>query len=94
MGGPSVGPIYTRTVRACAGRRGGQGDRSAHDGAFVLAWALDGSSDVAGYLVYRANDPSDLVDLRWFGTKPEYPRQCGYPGASFNSQTAYGSRCR
>jgi hypothetical protein len=38
-----------------------------------LAWALDGSPDVAGYLVYRATDPSDLADLRWFGPDPVHP---------------------
>jgi hypothetical protein len=42
-------------------------------GAFIVAWALDGSPDVAGYLVYRATDPSDLADLRWFGSDLVHP---------------------
>ena len=42
-------------------------------GAFIVAWALDASPDIAGYLVYRAPDPSELTDLRWFGPDPVHP---------------------
>ena len=42
-------------------------------GAFIVAWALDASPDIAGYLIYRAPDPSQLTDLRWFGLDPTHP---------------------
>jgi hypothetical protein len=42
-------------------------------GAFIVAWALDGSPDVTGYLVYRDSGPAQLTDLRWFGPDPVHP---------------------
>jgi hypothetical protein len=65
---PSVGPIYTRTVRPSRAPVLYKVTATPSSGAFIVAWALDGSPDVAGYLVYRATDPSGLADLRWFGT--------------------------
>ncbi len=50
-----------------------QGHRCTHARDIHPRLALDASPDIAGYLVYRATDASDLVDLRWFGPKPEYP---------------------
>jgi hypothetical protein len=70
---PSVGPIYTRTVRPSRAPVLYKVTAAPGTGAFILAWALDGSPDVAGYLVYRATDPSDLADLRWFGPDPVHP---------------------
>lgn len=70
---PSVGPIYTRTVRPSRAPVLYKVTAQPVTGAFILAWALDGSPDVAGYLVYRATDPSDLSDLRWFGPDPVHP---------------------
>ncbi len=70
---PSVGPIYTRTVRPSRAPVLYKVTAAPTPGTFILAWALDASPDIAGYLVYRATDPADLVDLRWFGPKPEYP---------------------
>jgi hypothetical protein len=70
---PSVGPIYTRTVRPSRAPVLYKVTAQPTTGAFILAWALDASPDVAGYLVYRATDPSDLADLRWFGPDPVHP---------------------
>jgi hypothetical protein len=70
---PSVGPIYTRTVRPSRAPVLYKVTAQPTTGAFILAWALDGSPDVAGYLVYRPTDPSDLADLRWFGPDPVHP---------------------
>jgi hypothetical protein len=70
---PSVGPVYTRTVRPSRAPVLYKVTVQPATGAFILAWALDGSPDVAGYLVYRAADPSDLADLRWFGPDPVHP---------------------
>jgi len=88
---PSVGPIYTRTVRPSR-HRPLQGDSSANDGAFILAWALDASPDVAGYLVYRATDPSDLATCA--GSAPIRAPADPATLASRNSRQAYGGRCR
>jgi hypothetical protein len=70
---PSVGPIYTRTVRPSRAPVLYKVTAAPATGAFILAWALDASPDVAGYLVYRAADPADLADLRWFGPDPAHP---------------------
>jgi hypothetical protein len=70
---PSVGPIYTRTVRPSRAPVLYKVTAQPATGAFILAWALDGSPDIAGYLVYRAADPADLGDLRWFGPDPVHP---------------------
>jgi hypothetical protein len=69
----SVGPIYTRTVRPSRAPVLYKVTAAPATGAFILAWALDASPDVAGYLVYRAGDPADLADLRWFGPDPVHP---------------------
>jgi hypothetical protein len=69
----SVGPIYTRTVRPSRAPVLYKVTAQPKTGAFILAWALDASPDVAGYLVYRGTDVSDLVDLRWFGPDPVHP---------------------
>ena len=70
---PSVGPIYTRTVRPSRAPVLYKVTVQPATGAFILAWALDASPDVAGYLVYRAADPADLADLRWFGPDRVHP---------------------
>jgi hypothetical protein len=69
----SVGPVYTRTVRPSRAPVLYRVTVQPATGAFILAWALDASPDVAGYLVYRAADPADLADLRWFGPDPVHP---------------------
>lgn len=69
----SVGPIYTRIVRPSRAPVLYKVTVQPTTGALILAWALDGSPDAAGYLVYRATDPSGLVDLRWFGPDPVHP---------------------
>lgn len=43
----------------------------------VVAWALDESPDVAGYLVYRADSVEALADLRWFGPDKSAPQTTG-----------------
>jgi hypothetical protein len=70
---PSVGPIYTRTVRPSRAPVLYKVLPQPGTGAFIVAWALDASPDVAGYLVYRAPDPEELVDVRWWGPDPERP---------------------
>ena len=70
---PSVGPIYTRTVRPSRAPVLYKVTVQPTTGAFILAWALDASPDAAGYLVYRAADPADLADLRWFGPDRVHP---------------------
>jgi hypothetical protein len=70
---PSVGPIYTRTVRPSRAPVLYRVTAQPSSGAFILAWALDASPDIAGYLVYRATDPSELADMRWFGPDPSRP---------------------
>ena len=70
---PSVGPIYTRTVVPSRAPVLYRVTAQPTTGAFIVAWALDASPDVAGYFVSRAADPSDLADLRWFGPDPVHP---------------------
>ncbi len=70
---PSVGPIYTRTVRPSRAPVLYKVAPQPGTGAFIVAWALDASPDVAGYLVYRAPSPEELVDVRWWGSDPERP---------------------
>lgn len=41
--------------------------------AVIVAWALDASPDVAGYVVYRAGTVEELEDLRYFGADPTHP---------------------
>ena len=69
---PATGPIYTVTVnpsRAPVLYK----VTAAGDGAYIVAWALDGSPDVAGDFIYRAPAPADLADLRWFGADQQPP---------------------
>ncbi len=70
---PSVGPIYTRTVRPSRAPVLYKVTPQPSSGALIVAWALDGSPDIAGYLVYRSREPSELEDLRWFGPDPVHP---------------------
>ena len=49
---PSVGPIYTRTVVPSRAPVLYRVTAQPTTGAFIVAWALDASPDVAGYLVY------------------------------------------
>jgi len=67
----AAGPIYTQAVRAS--RAPVLYRVQAAVDALIVAWALDDNPDVAGYLVYRADDPAALVDLRWWGTDPTHP---------------------
>jgi hypothetical protein len=70
---PSTGPIYTRTVNPSRPPVLYKVTPQPATGALIVAWALDGSPDIAGYLIYRAPDPSELTDLRWFGLDPTHP---------------------
>ena len=72
---PSVGPIYTRTVRPSRAPVLYKVAPQPGTGAFIVAWALDASPDVAGYLVYRTPSPEELVDVRWWGPDPERPSE-------------------
>jgi len=67
----AAGPIYTQAVRASRAPVLYRVQPAVD--ALIVAWALDDNSDVAGYLVYRADDPAALVDLRWWGTDPTHP---------------------
>ena len=67
----SAGPIYTVAVRAS--RAPTLYRVQPAPGALVVAWSIDDNPDVAGYLVYRADDPSLLADLRWWGPDPSHP---------------------
>ncbi len=69
----SAGPIYTATVNPSRAPVLYKVVPQPVTGAYIVAWALDGSPDIAGYLVYRAPDPSGLTDLRWFGANQQYP---------------------
>jgi hypothetical protein len=68
-----VGPIYTRTVRPSRAPVLYKVAPQPGTGAFIVAWALDASPDIAGYLVYRAASAEELVDVRWWGPDPERP---------------------
>ena len=70
---PSTGPIYTRTVNPSRAPVLYKVTSQPATGAFIVAWALDASPDIAGYLIYRAPDPAELTDLRWFGLDPTHP---------------------
>ena len=75
---PSYGPVYTRTINASRPPVLYTVTTQPTSGALIVAWALDASPDIAGYLVYRApfagpSQPSDLTDLRWFGPDPVHP---------------------
>jgi hypothetical protein len=72
---PSVGPIYTCTVRPSRAPVLYKVTPQPQTGALIVAWALDASPDIAGYLVYRSSDPSELEDLRWFGPDPVHPSE-------------------
>jgi hypothetical protein len=68
----SVGPVYTRIVNPP--RAPVLYKVQSASGALVVAWALTESTDIAGYLVYRAADPTGLSDLRYFGPDPTHPQ--------------------
>ena len=85
---PSVGPIYTRTVRPSRAPVLYKVLPQPGTGAFIVAWALDASPDVAGYLVYRALSPEELVDVRWWGPDPERPLE---PEELAQAQTSAGA---
>ncbi|HEX4091749.1 MAG TPA: hypothetical protein VHZ33_23795 [Trebonia sp.] len=70
---PATGPIYTATVNPSRAPVLYKVAPQPGTGAYIVAWALDGSPDVAGYLVYRAPDPAGLADLRWFGADQQLP---------------------
>jgi hypothetical protein len=75
---PSYGPVYTRTINASRPPVLYTVTSQPTSGALIVAWALDASPDIAGYLVYRApfaepSQPSGLTDLRWFGPDPVHP---------------------
>jgi hypothetical protein len=70
---PSTGPIYTRTVNPSRAPVLYKVMPQPGTGAYIVAWGLDGSPDIAGYLIYRAPDPGDLTDLRWFGPSLVHP---------------------
>jgi hypothetical protein len=84
---PSVGPIYTRTVRPSRAPVLYKVAPQPGTDAFIVAWALDASPDVAGYLVYRAPDPEELLDVRWWGPDPTLPLE---PGELARAQTNAG----
>lgn len=67
----AAGPVYTQAVRASRAPVLYRVQPAVD--ALIVAWALDDNPDVAGYLVYRADDPAALVDLRWWGTDPTHP---------------------
>jgi hypothetical protein len=67
----AAGPIYTQAVRAS--RAPVLYRVQAAVDALIVAWALDDNTDVAGYLVYRADSPDALTDLRWWGPDPTHP---------------------
>jgi hypothetical protein len=68
----SVGPIYTRIVTVPRAPVLYKVQPAA--GALIVAWALTESTDIAGYLIYRAADPTGLSDLRYFGPDPTHPQ--------------------
>jgi hypothetical protein len=70
---PSAGPIYTRTVRPPLPPVLFKVTVQPSTEAFIVGWALTGDPDIAGYLVYRADDPASLDDLRWFGADASHP---------------------
>ena len=70
---PATGPIYTATVNPSRAPVLYKVAPQPGTGAYIVAWALDGSPDIAGYLVYRAPDPGSLADLRWFGDDQQFP---------------------
>ena len=83
----AIGPYYTRVVtppRAPVVYK-----IQATSASIVVAWALDDNNDVAGYLVYRGAEASDLADLRWFGPNPEFPSATGVAAILSDPKRAY-----
>jgi hypothetical protein len=67
----AAGPYYTRIVTPP--RAPALAKISAAAASITIQWTLSESPDIGGYLVYRAEKPSDLADLRFFGPDPARP---------------------
>jgi hypothetical protein len=67
----SIGPYYTRAATPSSPPI--LASVVAATGSVVPKWVLDDDPNVAGYLLYRATDPSQLADVRYFGTDPAHP---------------------
>jgi hypothetical protein len=69
----STGPIYTQTVNPSRAPVLYKVTPQPGTAAYIVAWSLDGSPDIAGYLIYRAAGPGGLADPRWFGDNQQLP---------------------
>jgi hypothetical protein len=63
----ALGPYYTRRVTPPPAPVLLKTQPQPRLPALILAWALVDDPEIAGYLVYRADDPRDLADLRFSG---------------------------
>ncbi len=91
---PSVGPIYTRTVRPSRAPVLYKVAPQPGTGAFIVAWALDASPDIAGYLVYRAPDAEELDGRALVGARSRDARWNRKSWRGCRSPPAPGPRSR
>lgn len=67
----SIGPYYTRAATPSLPPI--LASVVAQARAVVPKWVLDDDPNVAGYLLYRATDPAQLADVRYFGADRSHP---------------------
>jgi hypothetical protein len=81
----SAGPWYTRVVTPL--RPPVLYKVQPTESSILVAWSLDASPDVAGYLVYRGPTTDSLTDLRFFGADWTHPSPVSeLPTVAYNAK--------